>query len=967
MAVTATEIHTHSLTHSLTLTHSQTGDGVVRLFDRKQYVSLHGVDADLIAKAYHKSTKQLKFWRSGLACLSLRYGLEFSAVLRVVLRELLRGVELYANEGGAWKCVRKASPGNVAAFEAELFGEHDGVNAGKQQAPPPVFLAVFPVQRAGATLFGVAYADTTLKQLGVAEFGDGEQLANFESVLVQVGASECCTIADDKNYLIAKLHDVLERCAVPVVAKKRADFKPTDVEQDLKRLTGEKRFRSAVALLDLKAATAALACLVAHLELLSDAASHGAWRVRSFDLAQYMRLDGAALKALNLVATADDVNQRLNLATHLNDCKTQMGARLLHQLVKQPLLDAARIGERQDLVAAFYEDTLLRQHVREEGLRGMPDVERLCRKLVLGRASLQDLCVLYQFAARLPDIVLRLKEHKGAYAAQLERAFGKELDTRATQLAKYNALIASAVDLELAAETHEYLIKASYSDALTKIAEGKQKWQQKLDRVHEEVADELGIDAKKLKLEHGAKQPWFFRVSKAEEPKLRAKLKGAMAPFETAAGGVKFRSAALVQASEKWQGYQSAYEDAQRDLVERVLKVAATYVEVFEAAAALVAQLDVFAAWAQVFAAAPGQYVRPTITPAGVGSIVLKQFRHPCLEGQDGVTIIANDVEMRRGESEFHIITGANMGGKSTFIRSVGVLVLMAQLGCMLPAAEASVCICDCILARVGAGDSQLRGVSTFMSEMLETAAILATATDKSLIIIDELGRGTSTYDGFGLAWAISEHLSRNVRAFTFFATHFFELTALAQHVPTVRNFHVKALTERNRLVMLYRVLPGASDQSLGIHVAQMAQFPPSVVEAARAKAKELELYNEPLQNIAALSLLADKQQHPQVAATSTAADADENDGNHDEPKKRARTERSERGAGLQLMRQLLASFAGKPAIDKAAVRAEIEAIAAQNTFVAEVVNHARQQEQQQQQQQQVHERAERAGEMKVD
>jgi DNA mismatch repair protein MSH2 len=938
---------------------------VIKLFDRKGYHSLHGSDAELIAKHYHKSLKQLKHWHSGLACLSIRYGLETTAVLRVILHELARPVELWAADGAEkkaeWRCVRKASPGNVAAFEQELFGDQDGNGAGgalQQRQQAPVFMAVFPVQKGGETTFGVAYADTTLKQLGVAEFNDGEQLANFESVLVQVGASECCTIADDKNYLIAKLHDVLERCSIPIVAKKRAEFKPSDIEQDLRRLVGEKRFRHALALLDLKSATAALACLIAHLELLSDAASHGSWRVRAFDLAQYMRLDAAALKALNLVATPDDVNQRLNLATYLDATKTAMGSRLVHQMVKQPLLDGAKIGERQDLVAAFFEDTLLRQHVRDDGLRGMPDVERLCRKLVVGRAGLQDLCVLYQFASRLPDVVARLKEHRGAYAAQLERAFITDLDTRATQLAKYNGLIVSAVDLELAAETHEYLIKASYSDALTRIAEGKQKYHSRMQLIHEETVQELDTSDKKVKLEHSAKQGWYFRVSKAEEPKLRSKLKGAYTPFETAAGGVKFRNAKLMQASEKWQQYQTAYEDAQRDLVERVLRVAATYVEVFEAAATLVAHVDAFAAWAFVFASAPGTYVRPTITPAGVGNIVLKQFRHPCLEVQDGVAIIANDVELVRGASEFHIITGANMGGKSTFIRSVGVLVLMAQLGCMLPATEASVCICDCVLARVGAGDSQLRGVSTFMSEMLETAAILATATDKSLIIIDELGRGTSTYDGFGLAWAISEHISRNVRAFTFFATHFFELTALAQHVPTVRNFHVKALTERARLVMLYRVLPGASDQSLGIHVAEMAQFPPPVVEAAKRKAKELELYNEPLQNIAALSLLSSKgtatKTTTENAENVNEGGANNNDNNNNDDcaaasttqvVKRARTERDERTSGLQLMRQFLDGLSGEAGkVDKAALRAKLDALAAENEFVAEVLTHARKQ-----------------------
>ncbi len=350
---------------------------------------------------------------------------------------------------------------------------------------------------------------------------------------------------------------------------------------------------------------------------------------------------------------------------------------------------------------------------------------------------------------------------------------------------------------------------------------------------------------KQLKLEKNNQHGYFFRLTKKDETMARSKLsKSAQFQIlEAKKDGSKFTNKKLRALSQKRLDIDRTYEAKQKHLVQRVLDVAVSFVDIFLKASSVMAELDVLCAFAEVAQTAPTPYIRPQMTNADEKELVLLDSRHPLVETQDSCgEFVQNSCKMMKGESWFQIITGPNMGGKSTFIRQVGVNVLLAQVGSFVPCSKAIIPVRDAIFCRIGAGDFQLRGVSTFMAEMLESASILRSATEKSLVIIDELGRGTSTYDGFGLAWGIAEHLANEVKAPCLFATHFHELTELKGDTG-VKNFHVSAKIDvaSKKIAMLYALEEGACDQSFGIHCAEFSGFPAEALEDARKCAEELE------------------------------------------------------------------------------------------------------------------------------
>jgi DNA mismatch repair protein MSH2 len=748
-------------------------------------------------------------------------------------------VEIWQSTGRmSWKIGKQASPGNLQDIEEELGGHLETT---------PMILAVKVTARASeARNVGVCFADASVRELGVSEFLDNDLYSNFESLLIQLGVREVLMGADatGKDTELAKLRQIADACGCAVSEQSASNYGTKDIEQDLSRLLRDENSAGRLPQTDLKLAMGSAAALIKYLGVMSDASNHGQYQLYQHDLTQYMKLDAAALKALNLMPGPRDGSKTMSLYGLLNHCKTPVGSRLLAQWLKQPLMSKEQIERRQQLVEAFVVDTELRQTMQEEHLRSIPDLFRLAKKFQRKMANLEDVVRAYQVAIRLPGFLGTLEGVMDEqYKDPLDREYTSKLQECSASLAKLCEMVETTVDLD-ALENHEFIIKSEFDDALRTLRKRLDKCKYEIEVEHRRVGHDLDLELeKKLMLENHKTHGWCMRVTRNEATCIRNKRE--YSEVATMKNGVYFTTSSMTSLRREFDQFSSNYNRTQSGLVSEVVGVAASYSPVFEVLASILAHLDVIVSFAHVSVHAPIAYTRPQIHDRGTGDTILMEARHPCMEMQDDISFITNDVSLVRDKSEFLIITGPNMGGKSTYIRQIGVIALMAQIGCFVPCSEAQLSIFDSILARVGASDSQLKGVSTFMAEMLETANILKSASRESLIIVDELGRGTSTYDGFGLAWAISEHIVKEIGAFALFATHFHELTALADTWPQVQNLHVVAHIDgaksKREVTLLYKVEPGICDQSFGIHVAELVRFPEKVVNMAKRKADELE------------------------------------------------------------------------------------------------------------------------------
>ena len=543
--------------------------------------------------------------------------------------------------------------------------------------------------------------------------------------------------------------------------------------------------------------------------------------VTPYSTGQYMVIDTSTRRNLELVETMREKQKRGTLLWVLDKTKTAMGARLLRACIEQPLIHRDEIIRRQNAVEELNMNYISREEICEY-LNPIYDLERLIGRISYKTANPRDLIAFRSSLEMLPYI----KQILGEFNSELLAEFGRELDP----LQDIFRLIGDAIVEEPPITVREGgIIKDGYNQEADKLRQAKTEGKNWLAELEAKEKEKTGI--KTLKVKFNKVFGYYFEVTNS----FKDQVPDYYIRKQTLTNAERFTTDELKQLEDIIMGAEEKLVSLEYDLFCEVRdKIGAEVIRIQKTAKSI-AGIDVFCSLSVV--ATRRNYVKPSINDKGV--IQIKNGRHPVVEQmmRDDM-FVANDTFLDNGKNRLSVITGPNMAGKSTYMRQVALIVLMAQLGSFVPAQEADIGICDRIFTRVGASDDLASGQSTFMVEMTEVANILRNATRNSLLVLDEIGRGTSTFDGLSIAWAVIEHISNSklLGAKTLFATHYHELTELEGTIAGVKNYCIAVKEQGDDIVFLRKIVRGGADKSYGIQVAKLAGVPDSVI----ARAKEI-------------------------------------------------------------------------------------------------------------------------------
>jgi DNA mismatch repair protein MutS len=560
-------------------------------------------------------------------------------------------------------------------------------------------------------------------------------------------------------------------------------------------------------------------------------------RLSFYQSSHFMTLDSVSLQNLEILEPRhSDAPRSASLFGAMNRTKTPMGARKLRDWLSQPLADVIAITKRRDAVGLWLENTPLLDEFRND-LAEVRDLERTMGRLSAGSGNGRDLAALRIALEKIPVLKKTMSQLRPASAAQELPSIHdeppqiipdliSELMSETAESPDLVELIARAiVDEPPLAVKEGGLIRDGFDPGLDELRSAMRDGKNWIAQLQQDEITRTGIAS--LKVRFNSVFGYYIEVTKPNLDKVPPHY----IRKQTVAGGERFITPELKEMEGKLLGAEERSVKLEYELFQRVREQVLAQLPSLQKTAGALAQLDVLAAFAET--ARLHNYCRPEIGEEGV--IEIRDGRHPVLEQSPaGERFVPNDVSLNHSEQQLILITGPNMAGKSTYLRQTALIALLAHAGSFVPAASARIDLVDRIFTRIGASDDLARGQSTFMVEMTETANILNNASRRALVILDEIGRGTSTFDGLSLAWSIVEHLHNAVGAKTLFATHYHELTELAGRLARVKNCSVAAREWNEQIVFLRKIVPGATDKSYGIQVARLAGVPKGVIDRAK-------------------------------------------------------------------------------------------------------------------------------------
>jgi DNA mismatch repair protein MutS len=550
--------------------------------------------------------------------------------------------------------------------------------------------------------------------------------------------------------------------------------------------------------------------------------------IHPYSIGKFMIIDSSTRRNLELVETLREKQKRGSLLWVLDKTKTAMGARLLRSYVEQPLIDKDEILKRQQIIENFNQNAIVREELREY-LNPIYDLERLITRISYQTANPRDLLAFRNSIQMLPPIRTLLADLEGELVEEIREDFDC--------LEDLYELLQSSIDEDAPISVREGdIIKEGYHEEVDRLRNAKTEGKSWLADLEAKEREKTGI--KNLKIKYNKVFGYYLEVTNS----FKDMVPDYFVRKQTLTNAERYITPELKELEDTILGAEDRLTSLEYELFRQVREQIALNVQRILKTAKAVAKLDAFASLAVV--AEQNNYCKPSINESGV--IQIKNGRHPVVEKMiTNDLFIDNDTYLDNDSHRISIITGPNMAGKSTYMRQTALIVLLAQIGSFVPASSADIGIVDRIFTRVGASDDLASGQSTFMVEMNEVANILRNATGNSLLILDEIGRGTSTFDGLSIAWAVVEHISnpRLLGAKTLFATHYHELTELEGKLSNVHNYCIAVKENGDDIVFLRKIVKGGADKSYGIQVAKLAGLPDSVVERAK------EILNELLDN----------------------------------------------------------------------------------------------------------------------